>query len=241
MGTVFASSAALYDALYARSGKDYAAEAEQLRELIRRYRQSEGVAWLDVACGTGIHIGHLQGELDAVGLDIDEQMLAIARERCPQASFHQGDMVDFSLDRRVDVITCLFSSIGYVRTLDRLREAVATMARHLKPGGVLIVEPWILPEHWQDHHVGALFVDEPDLKIARINHSERRDRISILNFQYLVGTPDGVEHLTERHELGLFRHAEYADALERVELHVEHDPDGLMGRGLYLGMAPLSP
>jgi len=234
-------SAAVYDALDAHSGKAYAAEADQLRELIRRYGQSEGRAWLDVACGTGVHIAHLQDEFVPTGLDIDERMLAIARERCPSVPFYQGDMVDFSLDRRFDVVTCLFSSIGYARTVDRLRDAVATMARHLASGGLLIVEPWIFPEDWEDRHVGALFVDEPDLKIARINHSHRRDRISILDFQYLIGTPDGVEHATEHHELGLFAHADYVDAFERAELHVEHDPEGLMGRGLYLGIAPLSP
>ena len=38
----------------------------------------------------------------------------------------------------LDVVTCLFSSIGYARTTDRLNAAVASMADHLLPGGVLI-------------------------------------------------------------------------------------------------------
>lgn len=236
---MFAKSAAFYDALYANSGKDYAAEAEQLRRLIRRYRQSNGASWLDVACGTGMHVARLQHDFDVVGLDIDDDMLAIARERCPNAPFYGGDMVDFALDQRFDVVTCLFSSIGYARTVDRLNRAVGNMAQHLQPGGVLIIEPWILPEDWTDHHVGALFVDEPELKIARINHSRREDGVSILDFQYLVGTPEGVTHFTERHELGLFTHGDYVDAFQRAGLHVEHDPKGLMDRGLYIGVAAL--
>ena len=236
---MFANSAAFYDALYANSGKDYDTEAERLRELIRCYRQSGGTEWLDVACGTGMHIARLQRDFDAVGLDIDDGMLAVARERCPDVWFHRGDMIDFALDQRFDVVTCLFSSIGYARTSERLHQAVSNMTRHLKPGGVLIVEPWILPEDWQDRHVGAIFVDEPELKIARINRSRRDDRISILDFQYLVGTPDGVEHFTERHELGLFSHEDYTDAFRSAGLHVESDPTGLMDRGLYIGIAPL--
>ncbi len=236
---MFAHSAAFYDALYAHSGKDYAAEADRLRRLVRRYRQSPGNAWLDVACGTGLHMAHLKHDFDPIGLDIDEGMLGIAHERCPDVPFYQGDMVDFTLDRRFDLITCLFSSIGYARTHDRLNAAVANMARHLAPGGLLIVEPWILPEDWQDRHVGALFVDEPDLKIARVNHSRREGSVSILDFQYLVGTPEGVEHFAERHELGLFTRDDYRAAFEQAQLHVEHDPDGLMGRGLYIGVAPL--
>ena len=237
---MFAKSARFYDALYAHSGKDYAAEADRLRRLMRRYRQSGGRAWLDVACGTGLHIAYLMDDFDATGVDVDEGMLGVARERCPDVAFYEADMVDFALDRRFDVVTCLFSSIGYARTLDRLHAAVANMARHLAPGGLLIVEPWILPEDWQDRHVGALFVDEPDLKVARVNHSRREGTVSILDFQYLVGTPEGVEHFAERHELGLFAHEDYRAAFERAELHVEHDPEGLMGRGLYMGIAPLA-
>jgi ubiquinone/menaquinone biosynthesis C-methylase UbiE len=44
---------------------------------------------LDVACGTGFLTRHLRGEL--VGLDQSEQMIEIARERAPGATFLQGD------------------------------------------------------------------------------------------------------------------------------------------------------
>ena len=55
-------------------------------------------------------------------------------------------MTDFDLATTYDAVTCLFSAIGYVRTVDRMNRAVACMARHVKPGGVLIVEPWITPD-----------------------------------------------------------------------------------------------
>ena len=54
-----------------------------------------------------------------------------------------ADMTSFDLGRRFDVVTCLFSSIGYVGTAERLDQAIATMAAHLEPGGTLIVEPWL--------------------------------------------------------------------------------------------------
>ncbi len=44
---------------------------------------------LDVACGTGYLTRHLPGEI--VGLDQSEQMLEIARGRCPEAAFVSGD------------------------------------------------------------------------------------------------------------------------------------------------------
>jgi hypothetical protein len=62
--------------------------------------------------------------------------------------------------------------------------------------------------------------------------------VSILDFRYLIGTPEGVDSLTERHELGLFTHDEYVDAFENAGLKVTHDAQGLTGRGLYIGKRP---
>src|SRR5207248_128933 len=80
------------------------------------------------------------------------------------------------------------------------------------PGGILVVEPWLAPADWLDRHVGAVFVDEPELKIARMNIAQREGNVSIVEFEYLVGTPDGIERFSERHELGLFTVEQYLEA-----------------------------
>ena len=123
------------------------------------------------------------------GLDLDPQMLAIAREHNPGIAFHQGDMVDFNLERQFDVITCLFSSIAYAGVAPKLEQAIATMARHLRPGGVLFVGPFFAPDAWVVGQPHAMFVDQPELKIARMNVSGRRDNIALLDFHYMVATP----------------------------------------------------
>jgi ubiquinone/menaquinone biosynthesis C-methylase UbiE len=233
---VFTHSAQYYDAIYLNMGKDYAAEAELVHRLIGKHKHSAGNTLLDVACGTGIHLEALGKYYQVEGLDLDEGMLAEARRKFPALPLHHGDMLDFDLGRRFDIITCLFSSIGYVQTPERLRQAVSNMGRHLLPGGVLLVEPWFTPDTWQTGYLHALLVDQPELKIARMSLSERKGDLSFFTFHYMVATPQGVEHFSELHELGLFTHAEYLEAFSSAGLEVVHDPQGLDGRGLYAGI-----
>ena len=231
---MFSRSARIYDAIYA-SIRDYPREAAELDRLIQERRPGARTL-LDVACGTGAHLEHLEG-YEVEGLDLDPEMLAVARERLPDVPFHEGDMAVFALGERFDTVVCMFSSIGYVRTEERLSSAIASMARHLEPGGVLVVEPWLSPDVWMDRHVGAVFVDDPELKIARMNVAQREGTVSMFEFEYLVGTPDGIERFTERHELGLFRVEQYLQAFRIAGLEAEHDQEGPMGRGLYIATA----
>ena len=231
---MFRQSARLYDAVY--SWKDYPREAELVHEFVQA-RKPGAATLLDVACGTGAHLAELRGRYRCEGLDLDPNLLSVARGRLPDVPLHEGDMRDFDLGRRFDVVTCLFSSIGYMLAVEELEASVAAMARHLEPGGVLLVEPWLTPEAVVTPHVGAVFVDQPELKIARVNTIEVDGRRSSFLFHFLVGTSEGVEHFTEPHELMLFTHEEYLAAFRAAGVTVEHDGEGLMGRGLYIGIA----
>jgi hypothetical protein len=148
-------------------------------------------------------------------------------------------MTDFDLNKKFDVIVCLFSSIGYVKTKTRLKQALKTMSQHLLPGGVLLIEPWFTPEQWNPGRAFMTQVSKPDLKVVRMSHSGQRGKISKLEFQYLIGTSKGIEHAVEMHELGLFTHKEYMDAFKGAGLITTHDAEGLDGRGLYIGSKPM--
>jgi ubiquinone/menaquinone biosynthesis C-methylase UbiE len=229
---MFDKTARYYDLFYEHGlGKDYTAEATMVAELL-----PGATTLLDVACGTGLHLQHLRTRFECTGIDLDEGMLAIARERCPDLPLVHGDMIDFDLGRTFDAVICLFSSIAYVRTPERLQQAVATMVRHLAPGGTLLVEPWLTPEMIKPGHVGTLHVDLPDLKMTRMNSISVADGISTLHFHYLIGTATGIEHLVETHETGLFTWDEYRDAFERAGLDTTVETEGgPMGRGLLTG------
>ena len=233
---MFSKTAQYYDLIY--YGKDYRAEVNQLLDLIREHGPASGNRLLDIACGTGHHIQYLKEHFTVEGLDINPDLLGIARQRNPEITFQEGDMINFDLGRKFDLITCLFSSIGYVKTQDSLNKTIDTMANHLETGGLLLVEPWFTPEEWKPDTVHALFIDEPELKIARVNTSFAEGHLSYFDLHYLIGTPKKTDHFVEHHELGLFEKGEMEAAFSDADLQVTLDEQGLIGRGMYIGMKP---
>jgi ubiquinone/menaquinone biosynthesis C-methylase UbiE len=236
--SMYKDSAELYDIVYQAMGKDYPAEAQRVHELIEKYKKTKGKDLLDVACGTGLHTGLLAKYYQVEGLDLSIEMLAVARGKYPQLTFHAGDMRTFDLGRQFDAVTCLFSSIGYMHTAADLEQALCRMAGHLKPGGVLLVEPWFAPEEWHPGKVYATFVDQPDLKIARMSHSGWKGKLSAFTFHFMVGSSSGVRTFAEEHVMALFTRAEYLEAFAKTGLETVHDPEGIYGRGLYIGVKP---
>lgn len=230
---MYTRSAKFYDALY--RFKDSAATSEKLHALLQQVTPNAH-SLLDVACGTGKHVEYLRRYYHVEGLDLNPDLLEVARGRCPGIPIHHANMVDFQLDRMFDVITCLFSSIAYVKTVQNMERTVSTMVRHLRPGGVVILEPWFTPERYWTGTITANFVDEPDLKIAWMYTSEVEGRLSVLDIHYLVGAPEGIEYFNERHEVGLFTHEEHLVAFHKAGAEVRYDPDGLFGRGMYIGV-----
>ena len=235
---MYVESARVYDALF--RNKDYQASSVVLRELVQRL-VPQANSLLDVACGTGRYLSCLSDHFRVEGLDLSAEMLEVARQRCPNVPLHEGNMVDFHLNGLFDVVTCLFGSIGYARTVDDLRRAIQCMASHVRDEGALIVEPWITPERFVNGKLVFDSVNDPDLKVARIYVTRCEGRISIFDSDYLVGTVEGVAHFSERQELGLFTDTEYREAFRLAGVDVVDVADDLFGYGLYAGRVRRSP
>jgi SAM-dependent methyltransferase len=230
---MFTASAEFYDLIYGAL-KNYAAETQQVAELLRRiHPRCESV--LDVACGTGEHARLLAGHGFSIdGLDLDPSFLAIARKKYPAGRFFEADMADFSLPWRYDAIVCLFSSIGYVRTLERAGAAFVCFRRHLAKGGVVLVEPWFQPGVLDPARVGTNVGQGNGVRVTRVSRVEIDGCLSRLLFDYEITDGSGTRHASEVHELGLFTNAELLDAFTRAGLSAAYDPQGLTGRGLYV-------
>lgn len=143
--------AELYDLFYA--DKPYAEEAKFIDRLIKQHGTIGPHKLLDAACGTGKHAREFTRlGYEVAGVDHSPSMLDQARTASTRdgltISFLEQDLgnLDFPPES-FDVAACLFDSIGYVRTNERLREVFNSFRKVLKDDGLLILEFW---------HAGAM-------------------------------------------------------------------------------------
>ena len=106
---------------------------EFVSSIIRRHAPGARTV-LDLGCGTGIHACAFARErYEVIGLYRSPDMLAKARERQKQAGsngygsidFLQGDIRDFKLTHRFDVVVVLFHVISYLSANCDLEAAFA--------------------------------------------------------------------------------------------------------------------
>jgi ubiquinone/menaquinone biosynthesis C-methylase UbiE len=194
---------------------------------------------LDVACGTGEHARYLDGAhgFSVDGIDLDPALLRIARGKHPRGSYWQADMVDFDLGRRYDAVISLFSAIAYTVSVPRLRRALACFRRHLGPGGIVLVEPFLKPEDIRLGTTNTLTVEVGGIRVTRTSRSEVFDRLFRLYLDYQFEGPSSTESASEVHELGLFSVGEMLDSFRAAGLDAEYRSEGPSGRGLYVATA----
>ena len=223
-----------YDLFY--QDKDYRGEVEEIAGLVEAHRPGARSV-LDVGCGTGAHLEWFAQRYErAEGIEPSARMIEEATIARPGLLIYPGDMRTFRHGGRFDVVTSLFSAIGYMTTIDDLHRAVRNMAAHLTEGGVLVVEGWVEPDTWKGSRASSQAVVGDEVVAARVVVSGREGEVSTIEMHYLLATVDGVEHIEEVHRMGLFTGDQYRAAVEAAGLRYER-ADGLTGRGIHMGIS----
>ena len=234
--SIFNELAKYYDLIY--SWKDYRKEADKIKSLIKKHKKSDGHDLLEVACGTGKHLPYLIESFSIFATDLNKTMLSVARKTTSDVTFKQADMIKLDLNKKFDVILCLFSSIGYVKTYQNLTKTIHNFAKHLKTGGVVIIEPWFTEATYITGLPSMTTHDGKGIKIARLCVSEKRGILSVMDMHYLIAEKNRkMKHFVERHELAMFDVDRVLGIMKKQGLKASFFKNGLMkDRGLYLGI-----
>lgn len=102
---------------------------------------------LELGCGTGrVTIPVAESGIDVVGLDLSEDMLSVARQKISRLGVEiqrrikvlEGDMRDFSLDRKFNLIMIPFRAFLHLTTPADQRQALICIREHLTDDGCLV-------------------------------------------------------------------------------------------------------
>ncbi len=109
----------------------------------RAVRELQGNV-LDVACGTGDMVVELMKHgCTVTGVDLSEEMMAIARKKAPGATYIAADAEHLPFpDETFDAVTCAFG----VRNFVHLEQGLHEMLRVLKPGGRMVILELATPD-----------------------------------------------------------------------------------------------
>jgi SAM-dependent methyltransferase len=124
--------------LYERSYELRAAAGEDVHGEANFVTRFAPESVLDAGCGTG-RVGRelYRRGLDVVGVDLDAEMLETARDRCPGATWIDGDITTIRLGRAFDIVLMAGNVINFVIPELR-RQALENLVTHLRPDGLLI-------------------------------------------------------------------------------------------------------
>jgi daunosaminyl-N,N-dimethyltransferase/N-dimethyltransferase len=235
---LFGEHAELYDLIYTKL--DYDKNAARVADLLAAEGVADGARVLEAASGTGAYTARLAKRFRMSCLDISAELIAVSRKKNPDVPHVVADMAGFSLsdfdaDQPFDALVCLFGSVGYLLTPDRVHAAMRCFAHAVRPGGAVIVEPWLAPETFNPGFSWLDTYQDDDVKLARASYSSVREepqgKISVLDFEWVVTRTDvGLSTFSERHELWLCPREVMADALREAGLEARFEEDGLLPR-----------
>ena len=120
------------------------AAKEAIKTARRKTVSATNASTLDVACGTGdMAIELLKRGSSVTGIDLSEEMLAIARRKTASANFQLANAEALPFDDNMfDAVTSAFG----IRNFVHLDKGLAEMARVLKSGGRMVILEMSTPD-----------------------------------------------------------------------------------------------
>lgn len=187
---------------------------------------------LELGCGTGRVTLQLAPHCGFIyGIDRSSAMIAICREKlaranipAEKASVAEGDITDFDLGQRFDLIIAPFRVIQNLETDAQLDELFHCIGKHLAPGGTCILnafrpkyppdemrQRWVTPEEQLDWEVAI-----EGGKVACYDRRQRLDPQTLALYPDLIYRRYQGEAVAEEIVLHLVMRCHYPDSFEKL-------------------------
>ena len=124
-----------------------------IKKLIAHLKPSPGSRMLDVACGKGRHSKTLASlGFEVIGIDISADSIAFAKQfEKDNLSFYVHDMRLPFWGNYFDHAFNFFTSFGYFNTRREHDDAIRTIAKSLRSGGIFVID--YLNVHYAEEHL----------------------------------------------------------------------------------------
>jgi hypothetical protein len=186
---------------------EYDEEAPEVLELLLGASPLPAREVLELGSGGGSLSSHFKPHLQMTLSDLSSDMLAVSRELNPEWEHVQGDMRTLDLGRQFQRVL-VHDAIMYLTDADSVRRAISNAARHVCPGGAVVIFPDCVRETFVpgSEHDGS---DAPDGRGLRwLEWSwdpDPTDDTFVTAYSFLFREPGGALSVDlDRHELGLF-------------------------------------
>ncbi len=178
---------------------------------------------LDLGSGGGHVASHLTSQFDVTLVDLSPAMQAVSQRLNPGCEHLVGDMRTLRLGRQFDGVL-VHDAIDYLVTQNEVSALAATVAAHLRPGGVALLVPDHVSESFEPSTDWG-GSDAPDGRAARYLEwtwdPDPVDSWVQTVYSFVLRSADGtVQTAAETHRFGLFSRQTWTDLIEGAGLSV---------------------
>ncbi|MCH8988862.1 MAG: class I SAM-dependent methyltransferase [Chloroflexi bacterium] len=223
--------------------EEYGGEAAVFVDIIYEKLGRGRCTLLELGVGGGHMLSHLTADFECTAVDLSPDMLALSQGLNPGVEHHVGDMRKIRLDQTFDAVL-VHDAASYLLTGQDLQETFATAARHLRPGGILMVAPdWVqetFPDGWVyawDRQQGGIEVKIEEVMVD----PDPSDTQVESTYTYTIKKDGKVTVEVDTHLTGLFAINTWTSLMEGAGFSVELRPlppnEGGYGSWLFIGVA----
>ena len=195
-----------------------------------------GAPVLELGCGTGrILLPLARAGHSIVGLDGSPAMLARCEEKLRgepadvrrRVTLHVGDARDFDLGRRFDLVIAPFRVLQHVIEIEDQLRLLATVARHLVPGGRFVFDVFKPNLRALASHDGTEREDTPETGLPDGRTFRRASRVPRVRWLDQVNEIELLYDVSPRAGVPPVRHVQAFD----MRWYLRHELVHLLARG----------